>query len=412
MSSIARQVALPDDVRAAHDNLVRSLPRPFLATIEELTYDNLSAWPLLAEEAHAFFRAYGWVLHELATCPCVRRLTGVKVLGVRKSPAALQQAHGVIATTHFAHDRWTHSKHVASYAIALGIKLKIPHADILVSALAACLHDVGHAAFSHDGDYMLTPNGFPSHEERGMRIIRTDFSIRRVLRAAGVDPEHVISVVAEEGRAGRIQSLMDTAAYVQLDSQMVGLPVPSTYATDIIDSIDGITAHSYLVNRVTPLSWVMTRRGELGRKVYFAPENKLYAAALACVLQTLYRRKELTLDDVADSDDDGIAQVIAEVMHRPRVPPWLRSASALTLDTLSELSAWSCRRFATTLALAAYRERLTDDARDSCIVLVPRDFTSTKSLSVVSGGLTVTLAAPKTLLRDSDCFFYAFVYQP
>lgn len=372
---------------------------PVADNLEDMTEDIVAPFPDLNERAKMFFAKHRGVIGQLLQTRRVERLRHIYQLGAK---------YFAFSNRPYRHHRLLHSQHVAAHMLALGLKLGLPEHEVLIGVFGSLLHDVGYGAFSHDGDYFLHPNNYPHHEERGKRLILEDDELNAVFRAAQIPSSRVYEVVAEAGQLGVIQSICDTAAYVVLDSLAHGHPVPRGMSSRYIECIEGIVEGQVLVNDHRPLQWAMSRRGLLGREVYFAERAKLVCAGNIKLLQFLYEARAIGLEQIAEGNDDSVITAVRQTMYSPRLQgiPWLKSLVGLVYgDYTAEAVRWRGQAFDTPLeaAIAA--------CDPSAISYKPWDYARSKSLSVrLPDGTTRQLSASARILRPSDRQHHVFVF--
>lgn len=120
--------------------------------------------------------------------------------------------------------RFEHSLGVMHLAGLMADHLELGGHDRQKLRTAALLHDVGHCAFSHTSDDILTRRGY-SHEENSSRIIR-ETEITDILGKHDLDPEEISSLIRGEGDLSRILSSeidIDKMDYLIRDSYYAGV---------------------------------------------------------------------------------------------------------------------------------------------------------------------------------------------
>lgn len=365
-----------------------------------------------------FFDRYQASFRDLRACHAMNRLNGLMQLGVKRNPAmdafvGLPGRGAVrVRTEPYVHDRSTHSRLVASHMVALCLLLRRPPEDAATAAFGALLHDVGHCAYSHDGDELLVARGRPHHEERGQRLVRTDPDIAESLAKASVDAEAVIRVMREEGALGAMQKIMDTLAYVALDAAMDGQPLPDDFGTRVIASIVGVNETAVAVTDPSPLQDVLDVRTRLSQRIYYSPRNRLGAGLLQKALGALLDADFLTLEEIENGTDGSIEMELSFLMNGRRRPPeWIRSAHVVANGIWEEFDAhWDAFVFPGRAPAEAWLASLPPPRATASLLLPPYDFTK-KTLRVrLPDGSEATLKAAD-IRQDVDRQWIACAYR-
>ncbi|TAK03636.1 HD domain-containing protein [Patescibacteria group bacterium] len=370
------------------------LPASVTRSLEEHAFVLVPAEDGAAQEAvREFFRRYGPALDDLEDCPAVNRLCGLFQLGIKRDPsqdAVLLQpgkAAARVKTAPFVHDRLTHSKQVAAHMVALGCTLGEPPDRLVDAALGSLLHDTGHCAFSHDGDQLLVARGRPDHEMRGQRLVLDDPDIRESLALAGARPDAVVAVMREQGRYGQMQKLMDTLAYVTLDAEMAGAPLPEGFGSAVLRSICGVDEHGFAVRHPLALMDVLTFRARLSKAIYYAWYNRVAVAMLQKVLGTLLDAGRLPLERLERGSDQEIEMrtTLALGSSGASEEAWLQSANAVSYGFWEEFERhWERLEFADGDAAAGWLSGLSPSRAASGVLCPPYDYTKKAFLARTS----------------------------
>jgi HD superfamily phosphohydrolase len=196
---------------------------------------------------------------ELIDAPSFQRLRNLKQLGL----AALVYPDA-------SHSRFAHSLgvfRIMSRMIDLLVdKGKFTEADRRTMRIAALLHDVGHYPYSHlmefvDRDrhrpsYLLKPKTstrstsspkierYPDHEKIGQLVITNRQDIFGPLKASGIDPEEIASIIRGEHTKQAFNQLihssldMDRMDYLVRDALGTGVPYGKIDLNYLLSNLD------------------------------------------------------------------------------------------------------------------------------------------------------------------------------
>ena len=120
--------------------------------------------------------------------------------------------------------RFEHSLGVMHLAGLLADNLGLEEKDKEKVRIAGLMHDVGHCAFSHTSDDILSEIGY-THEENSSRIVMNT-EIADILRDNGIDPTEISEMIKGEGNFGKIISSeidVDKMDYLIRDSYYAGV---------------------------------------------------------------------------------------------------------------------------------------------------------------------------------------------
>jgi hypothetical protein len=324
------------------------------------------------------------------------------------------------------HTRLEHGELCAELAKMAGIKLGFPDEEILVSSAAATVHDIGHPALSHIGDYFLEKKGRGDHEKRGVAAIQNKKSrVNQVLTENGVSPEKVAEVVAEEGYLGTIQSSFDTLSYLVVDSEMIQRPIYPDNGARLIQSLAGIDKekNKIIVNDTEPWQQLLEKRAEMMRDVYLNPVHRRQRAAMRHLMQIAIDKGHLTLDEIEKGTDKDIEMKLQSLVQydpgaaifggRNETTPHLREYLELWGLANGELEpeTWQVRMFDDQGSMNKFLyENLGPKELEQTVIVTPFDYTK-KKLSVIEekSKEEVVLKSQNVELGDWDTKYIAYI---
>jgi len=223
----------------------------------------------LTARVSQFFDSNGQAFEALIDTPRMQRLSGRRQFGERRY--RVEDSGASLLARPFPHTRLTHVQQVAAHVLPAGLWLSLCDRDLKTLVCAALLHDVDHPVFSHTGDrWLMRELRLADHEERACQTVCTDVEIRSALRQLDVRPEDVASVIREQGTLGRILSLVDTLAYVQLDGRIMGLVRPRNlrFGVDVLMNLVAVCDSGFTVKRIEPMQDVLNLRHRLFDTLY------------------------------------------------------------------------------------------------------------------------------------------------
>lgn len=118
------------------------------------------------------------------------------------------------------HTRFEHSLGTAHLAGAIAVRLGLDGDTVAKVRLAGLLHDIGHTAFSHDGERALLAH-LGDHEKLGKKIMRTEL---RPLLQENYSPQEILDIY--EGSEGQIITSdlgADRMDYLSRDARNTGV---------------------------------------------------------------------------------------------------------------------------------------------------------------------------------------------
>jgi hypothetical protein len=411
---------------------------PLIASgkVEEITLALLRDLPELHPACRDFFAWFGPIIDDLRDCTAVLRLSGLHTFGIKADPRESRSyATGchetAVVTAPYGHDRWTHSTAVAATMAALCLRLDIARERMAVAVLGALLHDVGHSAFSHDGDELLVAKGWPNHEVRGQDLVRADADIVESLAMAGATPDGVVAVMAERGPLGALQKVADTLGYVMLDAAITGMGDLTDLARRLLAATKDVHEDGTVgATDAAPYKELVHWRGVLSRDVYYHLRSMVAAAALQRFLNYLAETDALPLARIAHDTDAGIHRELSFRLNRPpnavgrrwmtyldipatplELPTWAASLWAIANGAFAELEHWEYRGFPTQHDLDAWLATLPVPALATVFVAVPYDYLRKSYRVRLPDGAITHIVADEALRSPESTQWTAFVFR-
>jgi len=313
-----------------------------------------------------FFDQYRSGFDALIATPRLQRLAGRRQFGERR--LRVEDFGASLIARPFPHTRLTHVQQAAAHALVAGVILGLDTTSLKTLACAALLHDVDHPAFSHTGDrWLVRVLGLPDHEARACETVCTDVHIGRALQQLDVLPQDVAVVIREEGILGRILSLVDTLAYVQLDGRILGIVRSRNLrlGIDVLSNFVAVHATGYEVRQMAPMQDVLNLRLQLFNDLYDNVTSRISVAVAETLLDYAYKHGMITEEDVRVLSCGAIEQRLrTELSGRAG---WLESAMDILFCGWAEDGPWR-------LAVMDTEEELTGLLADN-----PRAFVSRPS---------------------------------
>jgi HD superfamily phosphohydrolase len=304
-----------------------------------------------------------------------------------------------------------HSDSVAAHAIVSGLRMKLTLRQIAILAFAALLHDVAHPAFSHDGDRYAEFMGFPPHEARGQKLLETNQDLYESILMARLSVAEVVAVMREEGDLGQILKVMDTLAYVVMDSAIVGDSLPSGFSAWVITSITGVKDGRLQVLEAGPLGSLLAIRARLSRDIYYHLRNLLAAESLLFGFKKLGELGLLQADQIVTGTDGYIEMLLTEIINSGDVPEFIRRAFGLAHGFLQELQHAELKVLETKTDFEAAWSKLTPNEVGRAFGIEPYNYIR-KSLKVQDPeGKEIELKASSKYLSAESQKWYLLVWK-
>lgn len=324
------------------------------------------------------------------------------------------------------HSRFDHSELCAEQVKFAGIKLGLSEEDIIISYTAAMLHDIGHPALSHIGDYFLEKKGKGNHEERAIAaILNTENKIHQLLEENGIDAGAVVETIEEKGYLGTLQSIFDTLSYLVVDSEMIRKPIYKDNGASFIRDLQGIEKKRGLVRVGNTNLWqeLLEKRAEMMRDVYLHPAHRRQRAAMRHLMQIAINKGHLTLSEIEQGVDKDIEMKLQSLVQydrgaaifggRENTTPYLREYLELWGLANGEYDPelWQRRMFESQGKTDAFLyENISPKALDQTVIVTPFDYTQ-KKLAVLDekSGEKRILKSQNVELRDWDTMHIAYI---
>lgn len=279
----------------------------------------------------------GWVIQKIIDSPEFQRLRHIRQTGL-----ANVVFHGA------EHSRFSHSMGVAHLAaemyghICRNMDQAADEGDLLATAVAALLHDVGHGPFSHSLEDILRDTGVDfDHEKMTVRIIE-ESSIRTSLDLVGAAfATDVASYIDKKKRAADhwryklVSSQLDADRldYLLRDAAAAGLRGHTYDLSRLLDMIQHLDGKRIAVHRrgLETVEGYLVALDQMYRAVYYHHTIRAASVLLGSVLQ---RAVELVrAGDTSIVPEANPFRAVLEEGHACDLAEYVR---------LGEFHVWSC----------------------------------------------------------------------
>ncbi len=404
------------------DETRQGLPGLVPGGFEQMVLDILPPDPVLADRARNFLQAFILASADLELCPMVNRMIGLHQFGIKTdvmSAGFAADSNGSVSqvtSSPFLYSRFEHSRFTAAIMVIFGLKLGFDFHNIMVGALAALLHDIGHPAFGHDIDDLLVSLGRPTHEDRGIQIIRSDADIQESFSLVGVSVDEVVAVIKEQGALGRLQSIADTLSYVVMDSNIVpNLPdVPVSFIWELAEAIESVDADRFFVKTAEPLRKLVVCRADMFRDFYVAPLHRIAAHSLRNFYKITIELGMLKPRDFEEGTDATIKITLTKKIQEARaaglLPRWFSTVHSLAFGFFDEINRWRRLSFDEQTDAMALLNRLKPDELATAVVIEPFDYRRKAYPVVDNAGRCFEVQAPESHLSDEHKGWYVLYY--
>lgn len=333
---------------------------------------------------------------EIQNLPAVERLNGLFQLGGKFDPQTFPQKGEFKIIRPAFHTRFQHSELLAEIAKVAGVKLGLSDREITAMTCAGWLHDIGHAAFSHTSERVLSEHGVPDHEERTLETLSKP-EFQDFFKKYGVEPGEVADLIQEKGHLGNLQSAFDTLSYIEVDSQMFQKPRYENSGAEFIADLEGVAdvnGQTALVVK-NPELWqdLLETRAQMMKEFYYHPISRRCANAWQQLLRIAIKNGFMTAEALKNGTDDEIRFKIqslvqkdagaAKMSGRTETAPHLKDyldLYELSLGFYDEKK-WEQKVFATKTEAENFLFNQPSARIEKSFIITPFDFTK-KTLTV------------------------------
>lgn len=374
-------------------------------TCEEHVYRIIGDDDELRERAETVFKLLREFVLWLEQEPLVHRLSGLRQLSLHRD------RNGSL----YPHNRLQHSRMVAANAIVFALMRKASLVEVATCYFAAMLHDVGHSAWSHQMDEFLVHHGVPNHETRGQTRIAQDPRFVNIFKSTNVESGNVVQVMKEAGEFGMCQSLADTLAYVELDSHLVGKPIPEQFAFALITSVIGVRKRNdrflYEMSDSTMVQELLNRRAKLHHDVYGGGLADFFVEGVKHLMNWLVKQRLMTLVDFVEMADAELDARLAFVMSGEDAPKWIASIYKILQGNKDEVDvSWMKNAFDSKFDFEQFCQERHSYRHNDFMAIRPFSAGS-KSLSVFVNGRESHLRGSVPLVHPDKLKYRVYTYK-
>ncbi len=223
----------------------------------------------------------------------------------------LSQVHLVYPSA--LHTRFEHSLGSMHLTGKLASRLRFDAGQTKLVRLAALLHDVGHGAFSHTSDTMLTKLTGKTHEQRGIDTVRKS-ELAGILEENGVSPDALEKCLAGEGNGALLTSELgtDRMDYLLRDAYFTGVSYSSGDHQRLLETLE-IKGGELVVQEkgVVAAESLLVSRQLMFNAVYLHPAVRIGEAMVEKMLEQALGEKQITLDGIAFGTDDNLLEALS-----------------------------------------------------------------------------------------------------
>jgi len=269
---------------------------------------------------------------------------------ISKTILNTRRQHGLKGIGGFAEimpiDRFQHSRVVSAMALLLALKIGLSSNEALEAWEAGLSHDRAHLAYSHTvEELMVELFGLETHEERGISIMLNDRHLQAYYFKNGLSVNNVRLAMLERSKFV-LQSIADTASYVEHDGLLLSEPIPTNFLWNIIASVEGVSNGWISVNDLTQFNEVLCLRAKFHQIFYSSLRGRICDAAATTVFKYALDRKIITSNDIMAETDQFIdSKFLAMRRGEIKVPDWICSLLDIMRGDLQLLEEWNAEAF-------------------------------------------------------------------
>jgi HD superfamily phosphohydrolase len=243
-----------------------------------------------------------------------------------------QLGHAFLVYPGATHTRFEHALgtyHLARRTLGLlgerGELDGIDPAEIVLTRLAALLHDVGHYPFSH----ALEEAGLPSHEDLAVERMREE-GLRSILLGTGIKDVELQLAALIAGRSdAALQGLvsasldLDKIEYLTRDARMCGVPYGTVDVDRLLHSItlaelaDGKKQVAVHEKGVSALESLLFAKYQMYRNVYWHHAVRSATSMFKRLVRAAIGNGDLTADWIARSTDESLMEALHSLPDTP-----------------------------------------------------------------------------------------------
>jgi len=208
--------------------------------------------------------------------------------------------------------RFEHSLGVMHLAGRVADHLELSREEKINLRIAGLLHDIGHCAFSHTSDAVLSKIGI-SHEENSIQmIIRTE--IADILKENGINPIEITELITGRGRFGKIISSeidVDKMDYLIRDSYYAGVAYGIIDLERIIYGMK-IIKEEMVIDRgsLEAVESLLISRNMMYQTVYRHHTKRIVESMFSEALNDLLENGKVRYDEFLLMDDIDLVYVL------------------------------------------------------------------------------------------------------
>ena len=191
--------------------------------------------------------------------------------------------------------------------------------------LAGLLHDVGHCAFSHTSDHLLSRFGF-DHEENSSRII-LDTEISDILNDCGISPKNISDLVTGKGSLSKIISSeidVDKMDYLIRDSYYAGVAYGIIDVERIIHKLKIVDGEIVIGSGgLEAAESLLINRNMMHQTIYRHHAKRIAESMFAGAVNSLLDKSKITYEKFLTMDDIDLVYTLrnaggyaGEIMER------------------------------------------------------------------------------------------------